>query len=138
MEQGTSYFGFSIADPLGGLIVAGQFPLRFSRELELVPAMITKQGVSMFLSSLYELLDASADPSLAAKLQDLCTANEPSIQSVRSVKAFKSGPVSRVEIEAAVAHNLTVAKLLDLERRLQVLVQEYTKGEVTEVVLRPR
>jgi divalent metal cation (Fe/Co/Zn/Cd) transporter len=100
--------------------------------------MIAKQGVQMFLSSLFELLDASSDPTLPSKLKPLLESNESSLKAVKSIKSFKSGPLSRVEIEATVDSTLSVVQLIDLEQRLLKLVKEFTHDEVSEVILRPR
>lgn len=116
-QQGGSWVGFSAADPLGGLLVAG---------------MILLQGAQVGLASITELLDQSADPELATDIRSLLEE-----ERIASLRIFKSGALHLLDVAFEVAPSLTVRETATRERELTKRVKE-AFPTITEVAVRFR
>ena len=77
MVQGGSWLGYPMLDPLGGLLVSG---------------MILKQGASVGMTALKELVDQVTDPSLAPKVHTLLLSlRDPALPDLPAYSTSPSG-----------------------------------------------
>ena len=118
VKQGTSWLGLSIADPVGGLLVA---------------FMILRQGVFLSFSSLMELLDASPDSSIPQQVKLFLEAEERI--NVDKVRTFKSGGYTLVVIGVTLTGDRKFDDVLKLQKGIEAKVQEFLEGGVSEVLV---
>jgi len=108
----------SIADPVGGLLVA---------------FMILRQGVFLSFSSLMELLDASPDSSIPQQVKLFLEAEERI--NVDKVRTFKSGGYTLVVIGVTLTGDRKFDDVLKLQKGIEAKVQEFLEGGVSEVLV---
>ena len=98
-------------------------------------AMIAKQGVQLALSSVYELLDATSDPTTAERVTEFIEASEPSIKKVNRIRNYRSGGYSLLDVSVQVSGSTTVSETAKLEADLTAKLMGWLAGGVTEIVL---
>jgi divalent metal cation (Fe/Co/Zn/Cd) transporter len=130
---GGSWVGLAVADPLGGLVVAG---------------MIAFQGVQVGYASVAELLDQAAEPHLASDLRGFVADQGasssavdgqplPQLRGVDKLRTFKSGGLHLLDVVVEVDGAATARQLATLERDLAKRVRAQFPS-ITEVAVRWR